>query len=197
MSPKYTAKYEETKEALIAFCEIFHQERCEMTCLIGVGIFCPIILIMMFLTGNPGGGTVGGTLFFLFKFLCVWIAAFFAADILARTLLRRMMFTSAVGDAEELYRIRIKKRSKPLVVNVEFYEDKIVNDTGTKQSVFYYEKVKKLLESEKAVGFLVKDGPGPKTFFAVPKNALEEGKLEELKTYLLEKCTHIKKFKTI
>ena len=191
MSPKYKVKYEETKEALIAFCEIFHQDKCEMTCLVGVGIFGFLVLIMTIVSGTPAN------LLFYVKFFSVWIAFFFGADILARTLLKRMMFSSAVGDAEELYRVRIAKRPEPLKVSVEFYDDKIVNDTGSKQTVFYYAKVKKLLESEKAIGFLVKDGPGPKIFFGVPNDAFEEGQLDDVKAFLLEKCTNVKKFKQI
>lgn len=197
MEKRYTAKYEETKEALIAFCEIFHQERSEMTILISIGIFGPLILLLMLMSGSPGEGAAGGMPFFLLKFLCVWAAAFFIGDIFARTIGRAMMMSTARGDAEELQRIRIRKRKEALVVKVEFYEDRILNDTGTKQMEYPYSKVRKLLESDKAIGFLAKVGPGPKNFFGVPKEAFGDSDIEEVKAFLVEKCPNVKKFKKI
>lgn len=196
MMPRFSAKYEETKKELLAFCEMFHQEKCEMTVLISVGVVGAALLFIILRYSNPGEGT-GGLAFFFVKYICVWIAAFFAGDIAARTFLRKMMMSTAYGDAEELYRIRIKKRSEPLVVNVGFYEDRIVNDTGAKQAVYPYLNIKKILESDKAIGFLAKDGPGPKSFFAVPKESIADGAVEELKAYLLEQCVHVKKIKKI
>lgn len=196
MEKKYTAKYEETKEALIAFCEIFHQERSEMTILISIGIFGPLILILVLTAGGVGEGP-GGMPFFLFKFLCVWAAAFFAGDIFAKTIGRAMMMSTARGDAEELAKLRIRKRKEAMVVKVEFYEDRIVNDTGTKQMEYSYSNVKKLLESDKAIGFLSDVGPGPKNFFGVPKEAFGDSDIEEVKAFLVEKCPQVKKFKKI
>lgn len=197
MPPKFKAKYEETKQTLIDFCEIFHQEKCEMTTLIAVAIGGAALLVIMLLYADPGGGTVGGLTWFLIKYICVWAAVFFAADILARTLFKKLMTDMAIGDAEELYHVRIKKRKKPLVVTVGFYDDKIVNDTGTSEAVYMYSKIKKLMETDKVIGFLAKNGPGPKNFFGVPKDALEEGEVEELKAFLLEKCVQVKKIKQV
>lgn len=197
MPPKFTAKYEENKQVLIDFCEIFHQEKCEMTTLISVGVGGTALLVIMLLYANPGGGTTAGLVWFLIKYVCVWAATFFAADIVARTFFRKLMMSMALGDAEELYRVRIRRRTKPLIVNVGFYDDRIVNDTGTNEAVFMYSKIKKLLETDKAIGFLAKNGPGPKNFFGVPKNALKDGDVEELKAFLLEKCVQVKKFKQV
>lgn len=197
MPPKFTAKYEETKQVLIDLCEIFHQEKCEMTTLISVGIGGIALLVIEFLYANPGGGTTAGLIWFLVKYICVWIAVFFAADIVARTFFRRLMMSMAVGDGEELYRVRVLRREKPLVVRVEFYDDRIVNDTGTNQTVFVYSKIKKILETDKAIGFLGKNGPGPKKFFGVPKNVLKDDEIKELEAFLLEKCTQVKKIKSV
>ena len=196
MEKKYSAKYEETKEALIAFCEIFHQEKCEMSVLIAVA-FGGVVLLGLNIVGGNLSGSSRVVFLFLVKYVSMWITAFFAGAILSKTLFRRMMMSTAFGDAQELYRLRIKKRSKPLVVRVDFYEDRIVNDTGTKQAEYSYSNVKKLLESDKAIGFLSDVGPGPKNFFGVPKDAFEDADIEEVKAFLVEKCTGVKKFKKI
>lgn len=196
MEPKFKAKYEETKEVLVALCELFHVDKGQMTLLYTVFLLGPVVLIFMFKYGHPGAGP-GGPLFFAVKFLCAWAAGMFAADIAGRTMIRSMQKSAAIGDGEELYRLRISKRNEPLYVSVEFYDDKIVNDTGARQAVFLYKKITKLLESDKAIGFLADNGPGPKRFFGVPKDALEDADVEELKQFLLEKCDRVKKFKLI
>lgn len=197
MPPKFKAKYEETKQVLVDLCEIFHQDKCEMSVIIAVVLGGIALLVIELLYADPGGGSATGLLWFLVKYMCKWAIVFFIADIVARIFFRRLMNSMAVGDAEELYRIRIRKRDKPLVVKVEFYEDRIVNDTGTKQAIFMYSKVKKIMESDKAIGFLAKNGPGPKDFFGVPKSAIADGELEELKAYLVERCDQVKKIKKI
>lgn len=193
---KYSAKYEETQEVLTALCEIFHQDKLEMSILIGIGIFGAILLVLVLMSGNPGEG-VGGLLMFLIKYVCVWIACFFGGDIFVRTIGRSMMKSTAYGDADVLQRIRIKKRKETLIVKVGFYEDQIVNDTGTKQTAYPYADVKKLLESDKAIGFLCDVGPGPKNFFGVPKAAFGDSDIEEVKAFLVEKCPQVKKFKKV
>ncbi len=197
MEKKYSAKYEETKDVLVAFCEIFHQDKFELSILIGIGIFGSLLLGLVLLSGDPGDGTEGGFVYFLVKYICVWIAVFFAGDTFARTIGKGMMKSTAYGDATELQRLRIKKRDKALIVKVGFYEDRIVNDTGTKQAEYPYDKVKKLLESDKAIGFLCDVGPGPKNFFGVPKDAFGDTDIEEVKKFLVEKCPQVKKFKKI
>lgn len=191
MESRFLVRYEETKKTLIAFCEIFHQEKCEMSTLVTVGVVGPIVLVMMFIYGNPGGGTVSGIAFFLLKFICVWAAAFFAGDILARTFLRSMMMTTAIGDGEELYKRRVRPRKEPLVVDVVFYDDHVVNDTGTQQKSFLYADVTKLLESDKALGVLVDQGLGPKSFFGIPKDGVVDGDIDSLKEFLAGKCTRV------
>lgn len=197
ITPEFSFKYEEDKQVLIDLCEIFHQEKCEMSTLIAVALGGAALLVIELLYANPGGGTASGLAFFLVKYLCLWAAVFFAADIVARTFFHRLMIDTAIGDAEELYKVRILKREKPMVVKVQFFEDKIVNDTGSKQAVFLCSNVRKILETDKAIGFLVKNGPGPKNFFGVPKRSIGEDKEQELKTFLLEKCPQIKKIKKI
>lgn len=196
MEKKYSAKYEETKEALTAFCEIFHQEKSEMSILIFIAVGGVILLGINYVGGNLSGSTREVTMF-LVKYVCWWAAAFVIGYTLSKTVVKRMMMSSAFADAQELYRLRIKKRAKPLVVTVDFYEDRIVNDTGTKQAEYSYSNVIKLLESDKAIGFLSDVGPGPKNFFGVPKEAFGDTDIEEVKAFLVEKCTGVKKFKKI
>lgn len=197
MEKKYSAKYEETKEVLAALCEIFHQDKFELSILIGIGAFGSLLLALVLFSGDPGDGTPGGTAFFLLRYFGIWAASFIVGDIFARTIGKGMMKSTAYGDAVELQRLRIRKRDKALVVRVGFYEDRIVNDTGTKQAEYLYSDVKKLLESDKAIGFLCDVGPGPKNFFGVPKDAFSDCDVEEVKSFLLEKCPKVKKFKKI
>ena len=196
MEKKYSAKYEETKDVLVALCEIFHQDKFELSILIGIGVFGSILLVLMLATGSSGAGA-GAIAYFLVKYLCVWAAFFFGGDIFARTIGKSMMKSTAYGDADALQRLRIKKREKALVVEVGFYEDRIVNDTGTKQAEYLYSDIKKLLESDKAIGFLADVGPGPKRYFGVPKDAFYDCDIEEVKTYLVERCPGVKKFKKV
>lgn len=196
-SSRFKLKYTEDKKELIAFCEIFHQQKGEMNVLITIGIIGAALLFIFLFYSDPGNGTTKGLLLFLVKYISLWICAFFVGDIFARTLMRSMMMTKAVGDGEELYRVRVKRRKEPLVVTVEFFDEKIVNDTGTQQAIYLYSKVRKIMESEKAIGFLVANGPGPKNYFAVPKYVMKEREVEELKTFLLEKCENVKKIKVI
>ena len=47
MEKKYSAKYEETKEVLAALCEIFHQDKFELSILIGIGAFGSLLLALV------------------------------------------------------------------------------------------------------------------------------------------------------
>lgn len=196
MEKKYSAKYEETKDVLVALCEIFHQDKFELSILIGIGVFGSILLVLVLASGSPGAQT-GAIAYFLVKYLCVWVAFFFGGDIFARTIGKSMMKSAAYGDADALQRLRIKKREKALIVEVGFYEDRIVNDTGTNRVEYPYSDIKKLLESDKAIGFLVDVGPGPKRFFGVPKDAFLDCDVEEVKAYLVDRCPKVKKFKKV
>lgn len=197
MSPKYQAKYEENRDVLQYLLEIFHQQKNEMMVLIAVALGGAFFLVINILYANPGGGTTSGFIWFLVKYICLWAAVFFAADILARTFFRKLMKSMALGDADELYRVRIKRREKPLVVSVEFYDDKIINDTGSQQAVYLYSKIHNIMETDQAIGFLAKNGFGPKNFFGVPKSAIKADELDALKAFLLERCDRVRKIKKV
>ena len=110
---RFKLKYTEDKKELIAFCEIFHQQKGEMNVLITIGIIGAALLFIFLFYSDPGNGTTKGLLLFLVKYISLWICAFFVGDIFARTLMRSMMMTKAVGDGEELYRVRVKRRKEP------------------------------------------------------------------------------------
>lgn len=198
MKPKYKAQYTETKDILVSLLELFHVDKAQMTIIYTVLVFGPIVLAMMFIYGEPGSKP-GGLLFFFVKFLCGWAACFFAADIMGKTFVRSMQKSAALGDGIEVYKLRMQKRSEPMVVKIQIFEDRIVNTIDEKEKEFLFTNVKKMMESEKAIGFLVYEGPGPKRFFGIPKSCLEKSdiNIEEVKAFLLERCIHVKKYKLI
>lgn len=193
MKPKYLVKYEETKETMVQTCELQLLDVNALNIRIGIGVLGAAVLCIMIVQGNFLDLPFMDQLLFLVKFCAGWLGVFVVGEIFANTIGKKLQRTSAYGHADELYEERSSKRKGTLVVEMQFYDDKFVNDTKTKKAPFGYDKVIKLLESEDAIGIVIRSDYGPAGIFGFPKNSVEDGKLEELKAFLLEKCVRVKK----
>lgn len=202
MAYNYRVTYEETMESLEDICELFHVDNSDITMKFVIGFIGIIVLVMMFIYGDPGEGTPWGICAFLLKFLIAWVSLGITAIILNRTVWRKAVKTTSTGDAEILYQHRKAKNGKTVVAQIDFYGDRFESVTALKTRAFAYEKVTKLLESERAFGLVVKTAEGSvgsvKSMVGFPKSALMDADIEGLKKFLLEKCpgakNRIKKF---
>ncbi len=196
MAYNYRVVYKETVETLEAVCELYDVDNSELTMKVialGAGI---LVLVMMFIYGDPGGGTVPGLLFFLVKYLIAWAALGALALLINRTVWRKAVQATAVGDAEEMYRYRKAKNGEAVVSQIDFYEDRFESVTKIKARAFEYGQVLRLLESERGFGLVIKrdkDTLGsPRAMIGFPKEALVDADMEELKGFLLERCPEVK-----
>ncbi len=196
MAYNYRVVYKETVETLEAVCELYDVDNSELTMkaiALGAGI---LVLVMMFIYGDPGGGTVPGLLFFLVKYLIAWAALGALALLINRTVWRKAVQATAVGDAEEMYRYRKAKNGEAVVSQIDFYEDRFESVTKIKARAFEYGQVLRLLESERGFGLVIKrdkDTLGsPRAMIGFPKEALVDADMEELKGFLLERCPEVK-----
>lgn len=59
--------------------------------------------------------------FFVIKFIVVWALAFVAAVILNRTIWRKVLSTTAVGDAEDQFDRRCRLNGGPVSSEIHFF----------------------------------------------------------------------------
>ena len=192
MAYNYRVVYEETIETLETVCELYDVDSSDLTMKFiaaGLGI---LVLVFIFIYGDPGGGTVPGLLFFLVKYLLGWAALSAAAMLVNRTVWRKAVRATAAGDAQEMYQHRKAKSGKAIIAQIDFYEDRFESVTKIKKKAFEYGQVVRLLESQRGLGMVVKkdlDMPGsPRAMIGFPKDALLDAQIEDLKGFLLEKC---------
>ena len=89
MAYNYRVVYEETIETLEAVCELYDSDSSDLTMKfisVGAGI---LVLVFIFIYGEPGGGTLPGLLFFLVKYLAGWAVLAAAAMFINRTVWRQ------------------------------------------------------------------------------------------------------------
>ncbi len=196
MTYNYRVTYEETIESLEDICELFHVDNSDLTMKFVIGLIGMIVLVMMFIYGDPGDGTPWGILVFLLKFLIAWVSLGITAIILNRTVWRKAVNATATGDAEIMYQHRKAKNGKTVIAQIDFCEDRFESVTELKTRAFGYDKVVKLLETERAFGLVVKTAGNSvgsvKSMVGFPKSALLDADIEELKKFLLEKCPGVK-----
>ncbi len=192
MAYNYRVKYEETKKTLEPICALFDVDNSEITMKFVAAALGAVVLVFMFIYGNPGGGTVQGILFFLIKFLAAWAALAVAAIIINKTVWRKAVLATAAGDAEELSKYRREKDGKNITSQIDFYEDRFESVTKIKTRAFEYGRVIKLLESEQAFGIVIKTDKNIRAVIGFPKDALLEADIEEFKSFLLGRCPQVK-----
>lgn len=196
MTPKFKVKYEETKETLIQTCELYRLDLNKIgyrICTICLGI---AVLIIILVKSNILTLSIGEQISFYLKYAGIWIAIFLGMEIFRRTLGKKMANTSAYGDGDAAYAQRVEQRKGKLIVEMSFFDDGFLNDTQTKQSKYSYSEVCKILESDSAIGIVIKTAQGAKGIYSFPKNSLLEGSLEELKDFLVSHCDSVNKVTT-
>ena len=192
MAYKYRVKYKETIESLESVCEVFDADNSEITMKFVCAALGILVLVFMFIYGNPGGGTAAGLLFFFVKFLAAWALLSAAAMFINRTVWRKAVRATAAGDAEEMYRRRREKNGKNITSQIDFYEDHFESVTKIKTRTFEYERVIKLLETKRALGLVIKTDKNIRAVIGFPKEALMDNDIEGLRGFLLEKCPKAK-----
>lgn len=196
MAYKYRVTYKETIKTLETVCELFDIDNSDITIKFVIGAAGIVVLVMMFIYGEPGGGTMPGLALFFLKYLAAWAALGITALIINRTAWRKAVQATAAGDAEEMYKLRKTKEGTNITGQIDFYEEHFESVTKVKTRAFEYAQVVKLLETERGFGLVVKkdkDVRGSvRVMIGFPKEALLEGDIEELKKFLLERCPGVK-----
>ena len=159
MANYYRVAYKESKNTLKQICELFRVDSSDITIKFIVTVMGPLVFYFMCKYGNPGGGTPGGMTFFVIKFIVVWALAFVAAVILNRTIWRKVLSTTAVGDAEEQFDRRCRLNGGPVSSEIHFFDDHFDSVTAKKTRSFSYKDVTKILETKEAFGVVVKADP--------------------------------------
>lgn len=192
MTCSYRVKYEETEKTLEPVCALFDVDNSEITMKFVAAALGVVVLVFMFIYGNPGGGTLPGIMLFLVKYLVGWSAFAVAAMIINKTVWRKAVHATAAGDAEELYKFRREKDGKNITSQIDFYEDRFESVMKIKTRAFDYGRVIKLLESEQAFGIIIKTDKNIRAVIGFPKEALIDADIEDLKSFLLERCPNVK-----
>ena len=159
MANYYRVAYKESKNTLKQICELFRVDSSDITIKFIVTVMGPLVFYFMCKYGNPGGGTPGGMTFFVIKYIVVWALAFVAAVILNRTIWRKVLSTTAVGDAEEQFDRRCRLNGGPVSSEIHFFDDHFDSVTAKKTRSFSYKDVTKILETKEAFGVVVKADP--------------------------------------
>lgn len=193
MAPRFTIKYEETKENIFRTCELYRLDSSINAFRIGASAMA--VMILVFVAPNLGllKRPPMELLIFLLKYWGIWALIFIGLEIFRKTLGRKLIRTAAYGDADNAYEQRKEKNKNDLPVSIEFYDDHFVNSTPLQQKEYSYTQVVKLLESDDAIGLVVRSEQGAKGLFGFPKEAVQEVSLNTLKAFLESSCSHVKK----
>ena len=155
MANYYRVAYKESKNTLKQICELFRVDSSDITIKFIVTVMGPLVFYFMCKYGNPGGGTPGGMTFFVIKYIVVWALAFVAAVILNRTIWRKVLSTTAVGDAEEQFDRRCRLNGGTVSSEFHFFEDHFDRVTAKKTIPWSYKDVTKDLEKKEEFGIVV------------------------------------------
>ena len=193
MKEKYQFHYVETQEVLTDFLKVNGMTKLSNNNRIVVAMGGVFVLVIMLYTGVVPEGNPAGVFMFGIKYLIGWALAFVIAEILARTVGRRIELITCNGDGEDLYSRRIEKWKKPSEVKVEFGKDSWTSKVHGIDQTLYYKDVIRIIESDEILAMIAQVATGGKKFFGFPKNGLQDGDIEEFKAFLLSKCTGVKK----
>lgn len=187
---KFEVKYKETKEVLTKICRLYIADSASINCRLFVGILIPFVVLLMFIYGNPGGGTPSGIAMFVVKAVLVWIVAFFVMKYISKFIGSKYADIVALGDGETKFNERTKRRKgEVLAVRVCFKEDDFQNITKTLTKTYRYVNVTRLIETKDAMAVVVRNPEtGEKGLYGFPKDAFTVGDADVLRTFLTEKC---------
>lgn len=193
MKAQYTMNYIETKEVLEDTLKLYGVSRLSKNYRIIVSFAGVFVIGMYIYYGKPFGGNPTENVLLVMKMLLLWLAAYAAGEAFSRTIGKWLELTSAIGDAEQLYELKMNKNGKPLKVRVEFFEDHFTNHASNKSQEYRYADAIKLIESRDTIGIAVHLDDGKKPFFGFPKAGIEDADIEELKHFLEVKCPGVKR----
>ena len=108
MANYYRVAYKESQNTLKQICELFRVDSSDITIKFVVTVMGPLVFYYMWKYGSHGGNTPGGMTFFIIKFIAGWALAFVAAILVNRTIWRKVLATTAVGDAKDQFDRRCK-----------------------------------------------------------------------------------------
>ena len=199
MANYYRVAYKESQNTLKQICELFRVDSSDITIKFVVTVMGPLVFYYMWKYGSHGGNTPGGMTFFIIKFIAGWALAFVVAILVNRTIWRKVLATTAVGDAKDQFDRRCKLNGGPVSSEIHFLDDHFDSVTAKKTRLFSYEDVTKILETKEAFGVVVKADPetmgSARAMIGFPKTALEGNNTDELAEFLLTRCKNMKRKK--
>lgn len=195
MACNFRVSYEETEDNLTDVCELFNADNSDLMMKFVSIVLGIIVFIFIMIYGNPGGGTTKGLVFFVIKYIVIWAVVTILMLIINRTLWRKVIKTTSIGDAELLLANR-KKSGKGVKSEIEFCEDHFVSVMEIKRREFPYNQVVRLVETKKAFGMVIKQNgsffQSTRAMVGFPKESLVDGNLDEFRQYMLKKCQKTK-----
>lgn len=195
MAGRYCVKYKESQNTLQKICKLFRMDESDITLKFVVFFLGILIFYFVMKFGNPGNDMTK----FVVRYIIWWIAAFAVGITLNRTIWRKALDATAIGDAEDQFLRRNKLNGGTVSTELDFYDDHFDSVMEMKTRSFQYANVVKLLESEDAFAVVVKTEPdskgSPRAMCGFPKDALEQGSINELRAFLLERCTNMRRKK--
>ena len=188
MISNFKVKYSETEEVLQDVCRVNAAEKVAWNHRItvaAVGLVSIVIIIQ-----NLGGSAAA-----LPKYLLIWALAFVVAEVLAKTVGLKSALSSADIEGTQAYKQRIQKWGRPLEVKVEFYDTYFTTWVkGLKMKKIEFAWVSKILESHHSIAIMAQSpGDTHKRFYAFPKEGIDGASVDELKAFLVDSCTNMKK----
>jgi hypothetical protein len=193
MKVEYQFKYNETKEVLTEIMKLHGLSKIKMNFRIVTAVGGVFVFICMFLWSDFFNGGAGSAILGFFKFVAGWALAFVIAEVLSRTIGKKIELLASAGDAQTVYEKRLKIWKKPLNVKVDFYEDSCVSIVEKNKKVITYEKVQRILESEEIIAFIVEGEEFGKRFFGISKAGLVDAQMDDFREFLLRKCIGVQK----
>ncbi len=196
MDEKFRVYYKETPETLGLIHRAYNYDVSDITCKFVAVVLGVIVLVMMFIYGNPGGGTPGGIVFFLLKYVGCWLLASVALLIINRTVWRKALQKMSDGDGITSYEERSKEGKGALEDMILFFEGHFssVKDTRTKDIL--YSQVIRVVETKDVIGIVYQKDMslygGPSGMIGFPKKNMVKGKLEDMEKFLLDHCPRVK-----
>ena len=196
MAGRYCVKYKESQNTLQKICKLFRMDESDITLKFVVFFLGILIFYFVMKFGNPGNDMTK----FVVRYIIWWIAAFVVGITFNRTIWRKALNATAIGDAEDQFLRRNKLNGWNWYrLSWIFIDDHFDSVMEMKTRSFQYANVVKLLESEDAFAVVVKTEPdskgSPRAMCGFPKDALEQGSINELRAFLLERCTNMRRKK--
>lgn len=195
---KYRVNYSETEEYMVNTCRMQSIDGGKIIPPFVAGLGGIAVMFAMFQQNIPQTYPAGMGAFFV-KFVIWWVVALAVLELFFKTFGKKLMLLSAEGTGHRLYDLRMDKREEPLEMSADFYDDHFTFTGANKDKTYRYDEVVRLLESVDLIGIVVRVQDGRKMIYSFPKNevtVVETGEMTgigELKDFLAEKCTGVKK----